>query len=69
MIAASIIVTILCAFAAKGVWDIVTESPADEVHRRQQRALRDHHRAMEKDHARAVGYWKGRGIKPGRVSE
>lgn len=59
----------LSLFAAHGIWQIITESPEDEVHRRQQRALKAHHRAMAKDHQKAVSYWKGRGIKPGRVSE
>ena len=70
MIITSAIVIFLCAFAFKGVWDIVNESDQDIIHRRQQEALRRHHKSMAKDCQRATGYWMERGkiIRP-RVQE
>lgn len=70
MILVSIVVITLCAFAFKGIWDIVTESDQDIIHRRQQEALRRYHKAMAKDRQRATGYWMERGkiIRP-RVQE
>ena len=42
------------------------QSPEWETHRRQQEALRKHHKAQESDKKRIEGYWKARAkrIKP-----